>query len=986
MNIQKPLIIAGTVLAITAFPTLQALGAPAAAGKPNCISVETASMAWSIHKGNGGRLYQAGLGPRSTAVESDPKKLCVRVNEIYPQWGAGYIWEPALQATHADGNTSTDLIVVGQETKTVGEGVVQTRIQLKDTAYPFFVTLCFKAYPAFDVIEQWTEIRHEESGPVQLDRFASSSPLFNTNLFLTQYIGDWANEMNPTTERLNPGIKVVDSKIIARAHQFRNPSFLLSDREIVQEDAGTVWAGALAWPGSFQFAFENVNNRVRALCGINPFASQIHLEPGRVFTTPSMVWAYSGNGLGPLSRNLHRWARRHALRDGDKPRAVILNNWEATHFAFDEKKLVSLFDRAKDVGCDLFLLDDGWFGKKYARNGDNAGLGDWMADPVKLPRGLGYLCEQAKARGLRFGIWLEPEMVNPSSELFEAHPDWAIQQPRRGVHLMRKQLVLDLSRPDVKDYVFKCVDRIMAENPGISYVKWDANRYVTQPGSAWLKPGFQSHLGIDYNNALLDIMGQVAERHPEVEMMVCAGGGGRVDFGSMRYFHEFWPSDKTDPLRRVSMQWDYSTCFPAIAISGHVTSMGRRSLKFAFDVAMSVRLGLDMDLNKLSPADQAFVASAIKTYKERLRTLVQFGELYRIENPHSGPRAVLNYVSQDRSRAALFIFQTQDASAMVAKPAGLDPAKRYRVCEINLREGEASKVPQHGKVIDGATLMEAGVLPSCAKSCESAVIEMEALCMSLSGGEAEPSMTYTEANWKTFVESHKGNRLMKFETLCRTDKGRAVELLRINSKRNGYGSYPILLTARHDARDAVANYVLEGILETLLGDTEDAKWLRDRSEIVAIPFVDKDGVEDGAPGKDYACDYGAESKLASVEAITKFMKATWSEYYPTSIIDLHAAAPQSKVKGAAWVGGPGLWNWQQTLRFAGTLKGLGNALNCEAVENAKLDSSSLTPLSTSLCPPGPDTTKSASSESSGKRLEFRDWLTQMTSVRFAARL
>ncbi len=251
---------------------------------------------------------------------------------------------------------------------------------------------------------------------------------------------------------------------------------------------------------------------------------------------------------------------------------------------------------------------------------------------------------------------------------------------------------------------------------------------------------------------------------------------------------------------------------------------------------------------------------------------------------------------------------------------------------------------------------------------------------------AEPSIAYTEGNWKAFVESHKGNPLMKFETLCRTDKGRAVELLRIDSRRKGYGSYPILLTARHDARDAVANYVLEGILETLVGDSEDAKWLRDRSGIVAIPFVDKDGVEDGTPGMDYACDYGAESKLASVEAIKKFMKATWAEYYPVIIMDLHAAGPQSKVKGAAWVGGPGLWNWQQTLRFAETLKGLGNALNCKTVENAKMDPSSLTPLSSSLCPPGPDTPKSANSGSSGKRLEFRDWLTQVTSVRFAARL
>ena len=270
----------------------------------------------------------------------------------------------------------------------------------------------------------------------------------------------------------------------------------------------------------------------------------------------------------------------------------------------------------------------------------------------------------------------------------------------------------------------KCADDLLNENPGISYVKWDCNRYLTQPGSPWLKPGFQSNLGIDYNNALLDIMRELASGHPKVEMMVCSGGGGRVDFGSLRYFQEFWPSDMTDPLRRVTMQWDYSTIFPAIAIAGHVTKMGNRPLKFAFDVAMSVRLGMDMDLLKLSPSDLAFVTAAIKTYKEHILPVVQFGDLYRIENPHTAPRAVLNYVTHDRSHAVLFVFQTADAPAAPAKPRGLDPVKHYRVRELNLPAGIMSMVPQNDKVLDGATLMREGITPSWTKSCDSLVVEL----------------------------------------------------------------------------------------------------------------------------------------------------------------------------------------------------------------------------------------------------------------------
>ncbi len=272
------------------------------------------------------------------------------------------LFEPAIATTHADGNTSTDLIYVKHDTTPVDTNVSLTRIELKDRFYPFFVTLCLKTYANEDVIEEWTEIRHEEDGPVVLYRFASSAPRVKAKEYwLTQIEGDYSHEATLVEEKLTPGIKVLDSKIGVRASRFRTPSFLLSLDGPGREDKGEVYGGSLEWSGSYQMAFEvDWDNRLRALSGINPFGSQYHLERGKPFVTPGMLWTWSGEGKGRVSRNLHRWARRYGIRDGDKPRPVLLNNWEATYFGFDENKIVSLLDGAKELGVELFLLDDEW--------------------------------------------------------------------------------------------------------------------------------------------------------------------------------------------------------------------------------------------------------------------------------------------------------------------------------------------------------------------------------------------------------------------------------------------------------------------------------------------------------------------------------------------------------------------------------------------------------------------------------------------------
>jgi alpha-galactosidase len=681
------------------------------------FSVQTRNFALNFEVGDDGRLYQRPVG----ATHLNEKLR--RAEESYPQAGDGYIWEPALQIDHDDGNTSTALVYEGITRSNDAAGRELTRIRLHDPAYPLEVTLNFLADGGRDVIEQWTEIVHHESGPVTLERMASTALLLpSTNVYLTHFFGDWTKEMlSPITEQITPGTKILDSKIGVRADQFRNPSFVLSLDGPPAENTGRVLAGSLEWSGSFQCAFDDNGENIRALCGVNPFASAYHLPAGKTFTTPGMIWAWSANGLGEMSRNLHRWARDFGLRDGHKTRAVLLNNWEATGFDFDFNRITGLYAPAKELGVELFLLDDGWFGNKYPRVNDHAGLGDWQPNRQRFPDGLAPLAAAAVKRGLRFGIWMEPEMVNPKSELYEQHPDWVIAQPKRELELQRNQLVLDLTRPEVQAFEWQSVQDILGV-PDITYAKWDCNRYLTQPGSTWLAPDRQSHLWIDYVNALYTLMDKTAKKFPDTELMLCSGGGGRADYGALKYFHEFWPSDNTDPTLRVAMQWDYSWFFPPMAIASHVTHWGNRPMHFACSVAMSARFGMDLDLTKLPPADKAICAGAIEAYK-KIRDVTLPGDLYRLENPHENFRGALDFVSPDHARAIVFAFQLTAGPASPVRPQGLDPVKHYTVHELNPPPGRAP-MPQEGKTFTGGELMNDGVVPSCKDAVEASVIEL----------------------------------------------------------------------------------------------------------------------------------------------------------------------------------------------------------------------------------------------------------------------
>jgi alpha-galactosidase len=409
---------------------------------------------------------------------------------------------------------------------------------------------------------------------------------------------------------------------------------------------------------------------------------------------------------------------------------VLLNNWEATHTSFNENRLVELFDEAKKLGADLFLLDDGWFGNKFPRNDDKSGLGDWVEDTTKLPSGIGYLVKQAKTKGIEFGIWLEPEMVNPRSELYQKHPDWILKLPNREENYGRNQLVLDLINPRVQDFVFSVVDDLMTKNPGIAFIKWDCNRSMTNAYSPYLKEK-QSHLYIDYTKSLYRVMERIRAKYPKLPIMLCAGGGGRTDYEALKYFTEFWPSDNTDGLERIYIQWGYSYFFPAITMSAHVTSMGKnQSLKFRTDVAMMGKMGYDIRVNNFTTQEVEFSNEAVKTYKH-ISDVIWKGDLYRLISPYDEPRAVLMYANQDKSKAVIFNYFTTTRRKDIftrVKLQGLDAGKKYRLKEINLFPGTKSTQPDHDKVLSGDYLMKIGLnlAPGRANPLSSNVFELVA--------------------------------------------------------------------------------------------------------------------------------------------------------------------------------------------------------------------------------------------------------------------
>ena len=639
--------------------------------------------------------------------------------ESYPVFGLNTPGERAMAVTHADGNMSLDLAVEEVKQYTSNEAEV-TEIRMKDKVYPFVLKQIYKAYKGTDIISTWVEVENHGKKPITLYRFASAfMPVPRGDNWMTHFHGFWGAECTQDEEKLTNGQKVISNKDGLANTETDNPSFMLTMDGRPQEENGHVLGGTLAWTGTYLIKMDVHNTKFNVSAGINEETSHYILEPDEVFTTPEFAMTYSTNGKGGVSRAFHRWAREYKLNQGKRPHDILLNSWEGVYFKVNQKEMDQMMEAFSAMGGELFVMDDGWFGNKYPRDGANSSLGDWEVCKKKLPDGIEGLLRSARKHNIKFGIWIEPEMANTKSELFEKHPDWVMRIKNRPLSTGRgkTQVVLDLTNPEVQDFVFGVVDNLMTKYPEIAYMKWDDNSSLMDYGSSYLPKNKQSHLYIEYNRGLQKVLQRIRAKYPELVMQLCAGGGARVNYGLLPYFDEFWTSDDTDALQRIYLQWGVSGFYPAIAMAAHVSAdknhqTGRRiPLKFRFDVAMSGRLGMEIQPKEMSEEDKAFAKRAIAAYKN-IRPVVQLGDLYRLVSPYDNKGvSSLMYVTPEKDRAVFYVYKISHLLNMVipnVRMNGLDAGKMYRLVDLTAVK-EDKPCSLHDKVISGRILMEEGI-------------------------------------------------------------------------------------------------------------------------------------------------------------------------------------------------------------------------------------------------------------------------------------
>lgn len=541
------------------------------------------------------------------------------------------------------------------------------RVRLTDPVHNLFVTVCYRLAPEHDIIERWLELENAGADSVSFEvcNFAALHLPNGTNE-LTYVSGTWAREFTPHRQRLSPGTHVMESRNLQTSH-FANPFFMLNRPGQAWEETGTVYFGALAYSGAWQIAIEQTPTwAVRIHAGYHPFDFQLDLAPGEKHTTPALVCGVSAEGWGGASRRLHAFTHDYVLPQPTHLRPVLYNSWEATYFNVNYEGQVELARKAAALGVELFCVDDGWFG---ARRSDRVGLGDWVVRADAFPDGLEQLVTEVHRLGMRFGLWVEPEMVNPDSDLYRQHPDWVLHFPGRVRTEARHQLILDFGRTEVVDYIFAVLDSLV-ERYHIAFFKWDMNRLATEPGSVAGKAIWRAHTAGVYT-----IMDRLRAKHPALDIQSCSGGGGRIDLGMLGRVDQVWTSDNTDAFDRVRIQEGYSLAYPARCMEAWVThershiTQRITSLGLRFDVAMRGALGIGSSLNELSEAELAEYASYIAFYK-RIRPVIQHGTLYRLERLEEFQASVVEYVQSD-GRAAVYSEVIRDHQIGSFRPSAL---------------------------------------------------------------------------------------------------------------------------------------------------------------------------------------------------------------------------------------------------------------------------------------------------------------------------
>jgi alpha-galactosidase len=670
-----------------------------------------------------GELQQLYWGGRLAETDAIPAAVPMRAwasfdsshsntPEEYAGWGAGLFLEPSLKITFADGNRDLVFRYESYETTTNGVDVV-----LKDIERKIYVTLHYTIDPQTGILARSATIESREAAPVTVEQAAAAAWALPPGHYTLNYLtGRWAGEWNLTEEPLHPGVRVIESRRGSTSHQ-ANPWFAIQAGES-SEEHGEVWFGALAWSGSWRITVEQDQlDAVRVTGGFNPFDFGYVLHPGERLETPVFYAGYSLDGLGGASRLLHSFELHNVLPRtaakasalAPKPRPVIYNSWEATEFNVDEAGQIALAEKAAALGVDRFVMDDGWFGQ---RKNDHAGLGDWYVNPQKFPHGLKPLIDRVHALGMDFGLWVEPEMVNPDSDLYRKHPEWVLSFPGRPRSEERNQLVLNLARDDVRDYVLGFLDKLLNEND-IAFLKWDYNRNWSEPGWDQLPAAEQKKVYVQFTRNLYSILAELRRKHPNVEIESCSGGGGRVDLGILRYTDEVWPSDNTDPFDRLTIQDGFTYAYTPQVMMAWVTDsphwMNKRTTSLSYRMLSSMQgsLGIGANINHWTPEEMALAKRLIAAYHEVQPTIVQ-GELYRLISPRNGSEfSATQTVRADKGQSVVFAFihSTQEGRGFpILKLKGLDSATQYAFTSI---EGKAK--PGTPAVASGAWWMNHGL-------------------------------------------------------------------------------------------------------------------------------------------------------------------------------------------------------------------------------------------------------------------------------------
>ena len=578
-----------------------------------------------------------------------------------------------LKAQFADGCREVALCYTGYRLKDD-----TLRVAFADAYYPLQVRLGYRVYPGLDIIKRWVEVENTGSAPISFERLFSagfSLPGMDPYTFENTN-GAWGGEFLPCRTVLEGGNLVYESHRGASNHN-QSPYFIA--HRGATETRGAVYFGSLAYSGNFKvIAGRDLYGITRVSLGMNDFDFSHTLEPGAHLETPP-VYCGKTEGLGEMSRQMNRFCLEHLLpsRFRAETLPVLYNSWEATEFNVNVADQTRLAEIAAGIGVELFVMDDGWFG---ARNNDRAGLGDWFVNPAKFTGGLDELIGNVNALGMDFGLWVEPEMVNPDSDLYRAHPDWTYHFPHRHADELRHQLVLNMTRSDVQAYILDCMDRLLTDH-NIRYIKWDMNRPFSQVGAENLAdPKMYSYL---HTMAVYRIVDELKRRHPAVQFESCASGGGRCDLGAISHFDQVWTSDNTDGIDRMTIQKGYSMLHPIKTMRAWVTDIAGInkpcSLDFRFHIAMQGALGLGGNLEKYSPEELEICRRNVALYKE-IRPLVQFGDLYRILDADRDEVLCNQYVSRDKMQAVLFLSARGTRffkKKMNLRFAGLAPDRAY---------------------------------------------------------------------------------------------------------------------------------------------------------------------------------------------------------------------------------------------------------------------------------------------------------------------